>query len=300
MTYKELLLRGEELLKQSNINEYSLDAYLLFEDVFSISRATYFVKCNDIIENESRISEYLEKIKRRSERIPLQHITNSQEFMGLNFYVDENVLCPRQDTECLVEETLKAIEVLKKSNESKKTKTIDALDMCTGSGCIAISLKKISADISHMTAVDLSTKALQIAKKNAIDNNVDIEFINSDLFESLNEGKDIGGKIYDIIVSNPPYIKTEEIYNLMSEVKDHEPMMALDGYEDGLYFYREITKASVAYIKENGWLLYEIGYDQGEAVKAIMLDNGFDDIEIIKDLAGLDRVVKGRKTGGKQ
>lgn len=283
MTYKELLSKGENVLKQCDVPDYSIDAYIFMEIVFGMSRAVYYIKCNDTIEDEALIEQYLDMIEKRSKRIPLQHITNSQEFMGLSFYVDENVLCPRQDTECLVEEALKAID-----------DNVDVLDMCTGSGCIAISIKKLCDKVNHMTAVDLSEEALRIAKKNADTHNTDVEFVHSNLFENLKDRK------YDIIISNPPYIRTSDIDELMDEVKIHEPMMALDGYEDGLYFYREITSKAKGYLRVGGWLMYEIGYDQGEEVKAIMINNGFDDIEIIKDLAGLDRIVKGRIIGGKQ
>lgn len=289
MTYKELLSHGEQILKESNVLDFSIDAFSLFEYVFGISRARYFIICNEMISDEEKLKEYLEMITLRSNRIPLQHITNTQEFMGLSFYVDENVLCPRQDTECLVELALSIIS----KNEFEKD-CINVLDMCTGSGCIAVSIKTLGDKEMCMTAVDLSISALDVAKRNAISNKSDISFIHSNLFDNVDN---IG---YDMIVSNPPYIKTKDIEELMDEVKQHEPLMALDGYEDGLYFYRMITDKATEYLNQGGYLLYEIGFDQGEEVKTILLENGFDDIEIIKDLAGLDRIVKGRKIGGKQ
>ena len=289
MTYKELLSQGEQILKESNVPDYSYDAFALLEFVFSINRASYYIRSNDIIEREEDIQKYMEMIAKRSNRIPLQHITDSQEFMGLPFYVNKNVLCPRQDTECLVEETMKVI-----SEKEYGNSFIQVIDMCTGSGCIAISLMKLVNKKIFVTAVDLSLDALEVAKKNAENNRVIIEFVHSDLFENVEN------ILYDVIVSNPPYIRTKDIDELMDEVRLHEPLMALDGHKDGLYFYKEITKKSKKYLCNGGYILFEIGYDQAEAVKAILEKNGFDDIEVIKDLAGLDRVVKGRKIGGRQ
>ena len=205
--------------------------------------------------------------------------------MGIDFKVNENTLIPRQDTEALVETVLEEAKVYRK--ESGK-KTLKILDMCTGSGCIGISVGKLLDNV-HITAVDISKEALKVAKENAIINNLNnIKFIESDLFDKLNEEK------YDIIVSNPPYIRTSDIYELMEEVRNFEPMSALDGEADGLLFYKKITQNSNNYLEPSGYLLYEIGFDQGKDVEDIMITNGFKDIRIIKDLSGLDRVVKGK------
>jgi len=199
----------------------------------------------------------------------------------------------------LVERALKCISNIWDKEE------INVLDMCTGSGCIAISIYKRAKVPLKVTAVDISPDALEVAKRNAAFNDAAcINFVESNLFEKINENicgknsKECGtmgaGPLYDVIVSNPPYIPTEVVKGLMPEVRDYEPHLALDGTEDGLEFYRRITEDSVKYIKEGGYLLYEIGCEQGNAVKEIMLDNGYEDIEIIRDLAGLDRVVAGR------
>lgn len=291
MTYGELLLEGENILKNGNIMDYKIDSFYLLEYVFNIDRTAFLLRKEHIIEdNQSdKIKEYLDKIDIRKKHIPLQYITNCQEFMGLNFYVDENVLIPRQDTEVLVEKTVKICNAIDK--EKDNADRIRVLDMCTGSGCIAISLANLCKNIT-VTAVDLSDKALEIARFNAKNNKADINFIESDLFTSLSEN------LFDIIVSNPPYIKTDDINNLMEEVKLNEPAMALDGGGDGLLFYREITQEALKYLRVGGYLIYEIGYDQAIEVRALMETKGFDDIEIIKDLAGLDRVVCGRLDNG--
>lgn len=284
MTYRELLVQGENVLKVNNIGEYKVDAFYLLEYVFKIDKIFFLLKGTDNINDEVKIKEYIEKINVRANHIPLQHITNEQQFMGFKFYVDENVLIPRYDTEILVEKTLDLCKNI-------DTGSIEILDMCTGSGCIGISLKKLCRN-SVVTAVDLSKKALEVARKNAKALDADITFCESDLFEKLE------GKAFSIIVSNPPYIRTGNIDQLMDEVKIHEPFMALDGSEDGLKFYKAITLAATSHLKEKGYLIYEIGYDQADEVRAIMKANGFDDIETIKDLAGLDRVILGRLDNG--
>lgn len=284
MTYGELVTLGEQKLKEANINDSKIDAFLLFEHIFGISKSKYLLIKYDEIREELRdkLDEFDEKLQLRCLHIPLQHITGIQEFMGMDFVVNKNVLIPRQDTEILVENAVLTItEEIEKENPR-------LLDMCTGSGCIAISLTKI-CKLQNTIAVDYSNAALEVAKENNQKHSTQINFINSDLFTSLN------GEMFDIIVSNPPYIRTEDIRELMPEVKDFEPIMALDGTSDGLEFYRKITKESKKHLNDGGFLLYEIGFDQGKDVKSIMKDNGFDNIEIIKDLSGLDRVVKGHK-----
>ena len=200
--------------------------------------------------------------------------------MGLDFKVNEDVLIPRQDTELLVENAITYIKSVKGN--------VDVLDMCTGSGCIAISIVRLCEN-AKVTAVDFSEKALVVAKENNALNKADVTFFQSDLFENVE-------KQYDVIVSNPPYIKTEEIESLMDEVRIHEPMMALDGDCDGLKFYKKIAKEGRQHLRSNGIIFFEIGYDQGQTVPAILEENGYKDIKVYKDLSGNDRVV----TAGKE
>ena len=198
--------------------------------------------------------------------------------MGYPFYVDEHVLIRRQDTETLAEEALK---VLKPG--------MQVLDLCTGSGCILISLMKMCEGL-YGTGSDISEEALEVARKNACRLEVNATFIRSSLFEH------ISGR-YDLIVSNPPYIRTSVIQELQEEVRLHDPFIALDGKEDGLYFYREIIKAGGGYLKPGGYLMFEIGYDQGTEVASLMEKHGYRNIMVKKDLAGLDRVVSGMYNG---
>ena len=271
--YKE----GELFLREAGIEEASIDAWLLLEFVTGISRAKYL--CNPLMEiDEEAGRKYCEFMELRAKRIPLQHITGEQEFMGYTFKVSEHVLIPRQDTEVLVEEAIKYLRPGK-----------SVLDMCTGSGCILISLLKMGAEKFYMrnvkgTAVDISEEALKIASINAKELGVDIDFIQSNLFENV-DGK------YDVLVSNPPYIRTAVIEELQDEVKLHDPFIALDGKEDGLYFYRKIVENSVKYLKDKAMVLFEIGHDQGEDVSNLLKDAGFSNVWVKKDLAGLDRIV---------
>lgn len=274
MTLREALTLGEDLLKAAEIEEYKTDAWLLLEGACGCTRNDLYMRGDQSIaeEQETLLKEYL---KARSRRMPLQHILGVQQFMGLDFFVTPDVLCPRQDTEVLVEETLKYI---KPGNS--------ILDMCTGSGCIILSLLHYTKDCKG-TGADLSESALSVAIKNGKKLGMECTFLQSDLFENIDDK-------YDVIVSNPPYIATKEIETLMPEVRDWEPRMALDGMEDGLFFYRKIVGASADYLNAGGWLLLEIGYDQGDAVSGMMKAAGYCEVEVIKDLAGLDRVVKGR------
>lgn len=282
MKYREILLAGEEKLASENIADSKNDAWLLFEHIFQIPRHRYFLLFFDDCEDEKLIEAYFEAIEVRANHIPLQHITKTQDFMGMTFKVNKHVLIPRQDTEVLVE---KALSVMKAGDK--------VLDMCTGSGCIAISIAKLKK--VDVTAVDISREALNIARENATNLEAsNVTFIESNLFEKIKEDSTSKNcKKYDIIVSNPPYIKSLDIEELMVEVKEHEPRLALDGDEDGLKFYRAITKEAKDFLKPGGYLLYEIGCDQGDDLRDIMAENGFTDIEIIKDLAGLDRVCIG-------
>ena len=274
---RQIYKEGEVFLTEAGIPDASVDAWILLEFVTGISRAKYL--CDpDMLVDETMALKYCECVKRRANRIPLQHITGEQEFMGYTFQVNEHVLIPRQDTEVLVEEALKYLRPGKR-----------VLDMCTGSGCILISLLKMGAEKYYMTnvkgtAVDISEEALKVAMSNAKELGVDISFIQSNLFEKV-EGK------YDILVSNPPYIRTAVIEELQDEVKLHDPFIALDGKEDGLYFYRKIINESIKYLNDKAMVLFEIGHDQGEDVSRLLKEAGFTNVWVKKDLAGLDRVV---------
>ncbi|NMB43093.1 MAG: peptide chain release factor N(5)-glutamine methyltransferase [Clostridiales bacterium] len=272
-SYKEVLEEGINHLINHKIDNGNIDAWYLFSHVFNIERAEYFLNLNKEV-NSSRYSEFMNLIEKRASHVPLQYIIGYTEFMGLRIKVNENVLIPRHDTEVLVEEVLKVCD----------NKNI--LDMCTGSGCIIISLKKL-ANIKKAIGVDISKDAIILARENAALNEVDVEFIESDLFENI-EGK------FDIIVSNPPYIPKADIEDLSMEVRDHEPHLALDGKEDGLYFYRRIIKEVKKYLNPNGYVFFEIGYNQADDLLVLFKSEGIDNVEIIQDLAGLDRVVKAR------
>ena len=275
MTYREAIETGTRILQKENIADAKIDAWYLLQMACKIDRNFYYLHEEDELTAEQQ-SEYESKVHKRAEHVPLQYIIGEQEFMGLKFKVNSNVLIPRQDTETLVEEALRVAKP-----------GMRVLDLCTGSGCIIISLAKNVADIS-CTGSDISKQALLVAKENAKANEVEVEWERSDLFENISG-------TFDLIVSNPPYIPTGEIPGLMPEVRDFEPVDALDGKEDGLYFYRIITEKSPEYLTSDGYLYFEIGYDQGEAVSAMMRQCGYTQVEVIKDLAGNDRVVKGRK-----
>ena len=275
MTYREAIETGTRILQKENIADAKIDAWYLLQMACKIDRNFYYLHEEDELTAEQQ-SEYESTVHKRAEHVPLQYIIGEQEFMGLKFKVNSNVLIPRQDTETLVEEALRVVEP-----------GMRVLDLCTGSGCIIISLAKNVADIS-CTGSDISKQALLVAKENAKANEVEVEWERSDLFENISG-------TFDLIVSNPPYMPTGEIPGLMPEVRDFEPVDALDGKEDGLYFYRIITEKSPEYLTSDGYLYFEIGYDQGEAVSAMMRQCGYTQVEVIKDLAGNDRVVKGRK-----
>jgi release factor glutamine methyltransferase len=272
-TYRELLGAARSLLRQNGIIDADIDSWYLLEYVFGFKRSDYYLHGDELAPEAGNI-KYMELVQKRAMHIPLQHITGTQEFMGLEFEVNEDVLIPRQDTELLVEEVLKV-------SDGK-----NVLDMCCGSGCIIISLAKLGKP-KKATGADISEKALAVAKKNAVKNETDIDFIKSDLFNGVEES-------YDIIVSNPPYIPTSDIEMLMPEVKDHEPRLALDGMKDGLEFYRKIAAASGRHLAIPGYIFMEIGYNQGEAVKHILSGEGFCDVVVKKDLSGHDRVVSAR------
>ena len=275
MTYREAIQKAFAILDNENIDNAKGDARTLFQYVTGLSQTDILLRSMDEMSIEQE-EKYFQAVQQRKNHIPLQYITNEQCFMGLSFFVNEHVLIPRYDTEILVEEVLKLCQ-----DEMR------VHDMCTGSGCIITSLKVFKPGIIA-SGSDISSEALEVAKKNAKANEADVSFYLSDLFDEI-EG------LYDIIVSNPPYIETKEIEKLSVEVKDHEPMRALDGKEDGLYFYRFIIDEGWNYLKPEGYLCFEIGFDQGESVPKLLEERGFKFIQVKKDLAGLDRVVIARK-----
>lgn len=273
MTFREAIRFGEEKLNIAGIEDAKHDAWLLLTFICKIDRTFYYVHMDEEMPVE-QVAEYENVLNKRAEHVPLQYITGEQEFMGIPFHVNDAVLIPRQDTETLVEEALKVVRPGMK-----------VLDMCTGSGCILISILKNIVDVEGY-GYDISKQAINVAKENAKLNNVNATFERSDLFEDVSE-------TFDVIVSNPPYIPTDVIGGLMPEVAVYEPMQALDGKEDGLHFYRRIIEAASQYLNPGGKLLFEIGHDQGESVSALMKEAGYQDVRVIKDLAGNDRVVTG-------
>ena len=278
MTYRECYEQGCRTLQAAGIEEAALDARLLLEAVCGTDRNDLLVHGEQPVAPEAE-EKYLNWIRQRAEHIPLQQLTGEQGFMGLTFSVNEHVLIPRQDTEILVE------EVLKELHDGMRV-----LDMCTGSGCILLSLLHYSNDCEGL-GVDLSAEALEVAGRNVLkvltpEKAEHAHFLQSDLFEKV-EGK------FEIIVSNPPYIASPEVEKLMPEVRDHEPRMALDGTEDGLYFYRRIIEEAGKHLVSSGMLFFEIGYDQGQAVSELMRTEGYCDVQVVQDYAGLDRVVFG-------
>ena len=276
MTIRETIRKGMIILKNNNITEPNIKARLIMQYVLNKPREYLLVYDKSILMLRQEVN-YFKAIKKLCQGIPIQHITHRQEFMKMTFYVDENVLIPRQDTETLVEEVIKI---------SKKIGAKKILDLCTGSGAIAVSLAKY-IEKSQITAVDISKKALNVAKMNAKNNEVEnkITFVESDLFTNVKKEK------YDIIVSNPPYIKKEVLKKLDKEVQK-EPKIALDGGYDGLDFYRKIINKAEEYLKFNGYLCFEIGYDQKEDVEDLLKnEEKYTNIQCIKDLCDNDRVI---------
>ena len=313
-TLKAAYTLGRERLRRAGVPEADLDAWYLLEYVTGLGRASYLMEPDREMTGQQSL-RYEECISKREQRVPLQHITGEQEFMGLTFRVDENVLIPRQDTETLVEQ---ALEILKKGQLPRSGGKLHILDLCTGSGCILLSVlhyadkcdtgrynagqcgpgmhdpeKHDAEDPADMpgdiegTGADISEKALSIAGQNADALGIRAGFIRGDLFENI-RGK------YGMILSNPPYIRSAEIDALQEEVRLHDPREALDGREDGLYFYRRITDEAREHLLPGGWLIFEIGYDQAEDVSGMMRSAGYTEVRVKKDLAGLDRVVYGR------
>lgn len=284
MTYKELYEFGKIKLAEAGIAEAALDARLLLEYICHTDR-------NELIVHAERERSDMEEqfyrvlIEKRASRIPLQHITGEQEFMGLCFKVNQHTLIPRQDTEILVEEALHRLG-----------DGMRILDMCTGSGCILLSLLKYSNECEGI-GIDISEKALAVARENAERLQLDAVFLEGDLFSPL-EGfvsERTTDRLFDMIVSNPPYIETAVIKTLMPEVRDHEPAAALDGREDGLYFYRRIIAQAPLHMRKGAHLLFEIGCGQGDMVMSLMREAGFEQVGLFQDYAGLNRVVCGTK-----
>jgi len=278
MKYRELYELGVRSLSESGIEEAELDARFLLEHICHTDRHALLVHGDREVDADQN-REYIEAISLRKTRIPLQHITGVQEFMGLEFLVSPDVLIPRQDTEILVESALKHL------HDGMKI-----MDMCSGSGCILLSLLKYSNDCKGL-GVDLSEKALEIARKNADRLGLDAYWVLSDLFAQIPQMPK--HEKIDLLVSNPPYIRTADINELMPEVKLHEPMIALDGKEDGLYFYRRILEDCSPFLNPGAWILFEIGYDQGQDVSDLMKSRKMQEVQIMKDYTGLDRVVAG-------
>ena len=270
-TYASALRYGKKYLADRQIENSGGDAWYLMEYVWGIDRNYYFLHSDDIIEQKDE-ERYRDLLQKRGSHIPLQHLTGTCDFMGLTFQVNDQVLIPRQDTETLVESALLRLK------EGDR-----ALDLCTGSGCIILSLEKLAPGIRGLGA-DISAAALAVAKRNRDSLGLESDFCISDLFEGI-EG------VFDMIVSNPPYIASGKIPGLMEEVRGFEPLLALDGGADGLDFYRRIIKDARDFLKPGGWLGLEIGYDQREAVEELLRRQGFIKTETLQDLAGLDRTV---------
>ena len=282
MTLYDLLTEGSAALLQAGDTDGENDAKLLLFEVFHLDLVHFLMDrlrplSESDAETQEKMQTYRGMIAKRASRIPLQQILGSQEFMGLEFYVNEHVLIPRQDTETLVELVLQEQQGREKKH------------LCTGSGCIAISLA-VKGGYESVTATDLSEEALKVAERNAKTHQKKIIFRQGDLFSALPRTE---AGTFDIITSNPPYIPTAVIATLEPEVREHEPMMALDGTEDGLRFYRQIAQEAGTWLKPGGAIYLEIGYDQGEAVSGLLREAGFDKVRVVKDLPGKDRVVCG-------
>ncbi|MDR0885485.1 MAG: peptide chain release factor N(5)-glutamine methyltransferase [Clostridiales Family XIII bacterium] len=280
---RDLLANGERILSEVGDSDAKKDSELLLQYTLNYDDTKVFMNWTKDID-DGHCEVFFELIEKRSTGIPTQYLTNEQEFYGLKFYVDEHVLIPRMDTEVLVE------RVLADAKSQKKSK-FDVLDLCTGSGAIGITIAH-ELPSSKVVLSDISEEALKVAQRNIASNNVikRVKTVKSDMYDAHKLGK--FAQKYDIITCNPPYIRSDVIPTLMREVKDHEPMRALDGGESGLDFYEILAEKSFQYLKKDGRLYMEIGYDQGEAVSATFAADGhYKDIEVIQDLAGLDRIV---------
>ena len=301
MTFRELLQEGRRRLEAAGIEEAENDARLLLLDTYRIDWCSlvsvYEMRvpvnppmppvsaCKVVPRRISHETEaggaYLEVIDRRAAHVPLQYLTHEQNFCGADMYVDERVLIPRQDTEVLVAAALDLAAMLDGSPA--------LLDLCTGSGCIPIALSRLG-DFGSITAADLSADALEVAKMNAEQNGAEIRFVQSDLFEAFRKKAEAAER-FDLITCNPPYIRSGDMAGLQPEVRDNEPSMALDGGEDGLDFYRRLAEEAGQFLNPGGCVCFEIGFDQAADVSALLENAGFQEVRVLKDLAGLDRVV---------
>lgn len=317
MTIREVLTNIRERLQKAGIEDFEYESWLLLDWKLHIDRAEFYMNPDGEVKEEL-LGELEEVLAKREQRIPLQYLMGECEFMGYNFYVDERVLIPRQDTECLVELAAESIQTetlyrkqkvlaaqytgsnlanISANNDShnvsdgklkqvvQKNKKIKVLDLCTGSGCIGISVAKLCPE-AEVTLADISEGALAVAGKNAENLKAEISLIKGNLFENIEER-------FDYILSNPPYIPSQVIEGLMPEVRDYEPRLALDGEADGLSFYRQIIEQAPDYLNPDGRIYFEIGAEQGEDLTRLMTERGFSEVEVYKDLAGLDRIVSG-------
>ena len=287
MTAQEWLRKASASLESAGIADAESDAWLMFSHVTGMSRMEYTLDRDKCLSDEE-ICSLAKMLEKRNPHIPVQQITGEAWFMGYPFFVNENVLIPRMDTEVLVEAVLTRLPAVPVTENGKRR----VLDMCTGSGCILLSLLKEEKGLLG-TGADISEKALLVARENAHRLECEAQFIFSDLWENIED-------TYEIIVSNPPYIVRNVISTLDTEVKDHEPVLALDGGEDGLDFYRKIVADTHRHLVPGGLLAFEIGYDQGQALTALLKKAGYRNIEILKDLAGLDRVALGWRADEQQ
>lgn len=301
MTFRELLAEGRRRLEAAGIEEAENDARLLLLDTYRIDWCSlvsvYEMKvpvnppmppvsaCKVVPRRISHETEaggtYLSVIDRRAAHVPLQYLTHEQNFCGADIYVDERVLIPRQDTEVLVAAALDLAAMLDGAPA--------LLDLCTGSGCIPIALSRLG-DFGSITAADLSADALEVAKMNAEQNGAEIRFVQSDMFEAFRKKAEAAER-FDLITCNPPYIRSGDMAGLQPEVRDNEPSMALDGGEDGLDFYRRLAEEAGQFLNPGGCVCFEIGFDQAADVSALLENAGFQEVRVLKDLAGLDRVV---------
>lgn len=276
----ELLRMGRDRLEKSDVPDADIDADILWQYLSGMNRMDMIMAREDDVDDD-KSEAYMKLIEKRSTRIPLQYITGEQNFMGYDFDTAEDVLIPRMDTETLVETALKLVK--------DADHNVDVLDMCCGSGCIGVSFGLWNKN-SRIVLADVSEAAICLARRNVAKlcaGDDRFEVVRTDLFEQ------ISGK-YDLILSNPPYIRSDVIETLMPEVREHEPHLALDGTADGLYFYRIIADKAREYIKDEGYVVFEIGNDQAEDVQYLLVDSGYDDIHVVQDLSGNDRVVYGR------
>lgn len=282
MKLKDLIKYGEETLRNAGIEGYANDAKLLAMFIFDLDYTGIFMKLYDDISIDDEES-YKDVIDIRSTHYPCQYILGSQDFMGYTFRCAEGVLIPRPETEILVETALQLTEGYKE---------IKALDMCCGTGCIGISynLKRIEAGYTNdfVQLADISKEAIELSKENVFNLGAKCDIVRTDLFENIEDS-------FDIIMSNPPYIPTKDIEGIMEDVREYEPRLALDGMEDGLYFYDNIIKRTDRYLRRDGVLIFEIGYNQYQDIRGLLINKGFTDVSVKKDYAGLDRVVIARR-----